>query len=250
MPYGLYISAAGANAQGERLKVLANNLANVDTVGFKRELAILQARHAEAIAQGEDSPGSGSINDVGGGVHVAETITDFSRGTLRHTNIDTDMAIDGKGFFLVEKEGEALLTRAGNFHFGNDGQLLTDQGYAVLSSDREPVVVDPRQPWRMNDRGVIEQAGTLIPLALVQPHSLGDLAKAGENLFAPLAQVSPVPADARRIVGGYLEQSTVRPALEMMELIETSRAYEANIRMIQSQDQMLGSLVSRALRPT
>ncbi len=68
MPYGLYISAEGALAQSQRMEVIANNLANLDTPGFKRELAVFQARYAEAIEQGRDYPGSGSINDVGGGV--------------------------------------------------------------------------------------------------------------------------------------------------------------------------------------
>jgi flagellar basal-body rod protein FlgF len=248
MPYGLYISAAGAHAQSERLQVLTNNLANVDTPGFKRELAVLQARHAEAIERGEDYAGSRSINDLGGGVRFAETVTDFSRGNLRRTGTRTDMAIDGDGFFLVEKDGEQLLTRAGNFQFSTDGRLLTQQGQAVLSTGGEPVRVDPRLPWRMNENGAIEQAGARVFLALVQPRSLGDLAKAGENLFNPLADVLPVPAGRRRILNGYLEQSTVKPAQEMMDLITTSRAYEANIRMIQNQDQMTGSLVNRVLR--
>ena len=103
MPYGMYISAAGADVQSRRLQVLSNNLANVDTPGFKRELAVLQSRHAEAIERGEDYPDSRSINDVGGGVRLAETVTDFGGATVRQTGIPTDMAIEGDGFFLVER---------------------------------------------------------------------------------------------------------------------------------------------------
>ena len=159
MPYGMYISAAGAHVQSERLRVLSNNLANVDTPGFKRELAVFQARHAEAIERGEDVPGSKSINDIGGGVHFAETVTDFHSGTVRNTGVDTDLAIEGDGFFLVEKDGQQLLTKAGNFHFNSDGRLLTDQGYAVLSADGQPLSVDPRVAWSVSDSGAIEQAG-------------------------------------------------------------------------------------------
>ena len=249
MPYGMYISAAGADVQSQRLQVLSNNLANVDTPGFKRELAVLQSRHAEAIERRQDSPSSRSINNVGGGVRVAETVTDFGGGTLRQTGIPTDMAIDGDGFFLVAKEGQQLLTRAGNFRLSPQGNLLTQQGHAVLSTKGQPVVLDPLQPWRLLEGGVLEQAGTRTQLALVKPRSLGDLVKAGENLFFSLAPAPPLPVPQRRLVGGYLEQSTVKPAQEMMELIETSRAFEANIRMIQNQDSIIGSLVSRALRP-
>ena len=224
MPYGMYISAAGAHVQSERLRVLSNNLANVDTPGFKRELAVFQARHAEAIERGEDVPGSKSINDLGGGVRFAETITDFNSGTVRNTGVDTDLAIEGDGFFLVEKDGQQLLTKAGNFHFSSDGRLLTDQGYAVLSADGQPLSVDPRMDWSVSDSGAIEQAGNKTYVALVKPRSLGDLAKAGSNLFSPLAPVVPVPLAERRVRQGMLEQSSVVPSLEMMELIETSRA--------------------------
>lgn len=249
MPYGLYISAAGAHVQSERLRVLTNNLANADTPGFKRELAVFQAQHAEAIARGEAQPGSGSINDIGGGVRFAETVTDFQPGSVRKTGADTDLAIEGEGFFLVEKDGQELLTRAGNFHFSADGRLLTDQGYAVLSADGQPLGVDPRVPWSVSDSGALQQAGTQTYLALVKPRSLGDLVKAGSNLFSPLAPVVPVPWAERRVLQGMLEQSGAVPYQEMTEMLETSRAFESNVRMIQNHDQMMGSLVNRVLRP-
>ena len=85
MPYGLYISAEGAYAQNKRMEVLANNLANAATTAFKRDQPIFQARLAEATARGLDFPGSRSINDLGGGVEVLGTVTDFSQGALEAT---------------------------------------------------------------------------------------------------------------------------------------------------------------------
>ncbi len=248
MPYGMYVSAAGAHSQSERLKILSHNLANVDTPGFKRELAVLQAQHAEAIEQGQAVAGTGTINDVGGGVSLIETVTDFGKGVFRRTGTSTDMAIDGEGFFQVAKEGKALLTRAGNFQFSSTGQLQTDKGFPVLSADGSSIFIDPQAPWSVSPDGIIKQAGLQIPLALVKPQSLGDLVRVGENMFSPLASVQPLAANERKVLGGYLEGSGVQPALEMMELIETSRAYEANVRMIQSQDRLIGSLVNRVLR--
>lgn len=248
MNHGMYISAAGAAAQSQRLQILSNNLANVDTPGFKRELAIFQARHAEAIERGEVAPGLGGIEDVGGGVALAETMTDFGSGAIRKTGVATDMAVEGEGFFLVQQGEEKYLTRAGNFHFSDDGLLKNEQGHSVLSADGDPVAVDPALPWRTLEDGSIEQQGEQTMLALVKPASLGDLVKVGENLFSPLAEVEDVEPAERGIKGGYLELSSVKPASEMMELIETSRAYEANIRLIQNQDQMLGSLLGRVLR--
>lgn len=125
---------------------------------------------------------------------------------------------------------------------------MTRQGHSVLSVEGQPIELDPTLPWNLFEDGTIDQVGLRIPVGLVKPRSLGDLAKAGENLFSPLADVFQVPAGQRRILRGYLEQSTVKPALQMMELIETSRAYEANIKMIQNQDNMIGSLINRMLR--
>jgi len=252
MPYGLYISAEGAHAQSTRLEVIANNLANVDTVGFKRELAVFQARYAEETERGQDYPGSGSINDLGGGVLVRQTKTDFSPGPLKHTGVPTDMAIQGEGFFLVEKDGESFLTRAGNFSINADGELVTQYGqrqYAVLTDAGTPVVIDPDNgPWQLMPSGAIRQAGTVQNLALVRPASLGDLVKTGENVFRPLADPQPLAANERSVAGGYLEMSGVQPTAEMIDLIEASRAVEANINMMQTQDEMLSGLVNRVMR--
>jgi flagellar basal-body rod protein FlgF len=244
----MYISAAGAQVQSQRLHVLANNLANVSTAGFKRELAVFQARHAEEIERGNAMAGDGSINDLGGGVNLAETVTDFSGGTLQQTGNPADLAIQGNGFFLVTKEGQPLLTRAGNFQIAPNGRLTTDEGHEVLASDRQPITIDPSAPWRMLSPGVLSQNGNSVPLALVQPDSLGQLRKYGESYFSPPAEIRDVPFSERRVVQGFLEQSSVQPTQEMMELIETSRAYEANIRMIQNHDHLLNALVNRVLR--
>lgn len=252
MPYGLYLSAEGAHAQATRLEVIAHNLANVDTVGFKRELALFQARYAEETERGDDYAGSGSINDVGGGVLVQQTKTDFSPGPLKRTGVPTDMAIRGEGFFVVEKEGETYLTRAGNFLLNGQGELVTQYGgeeYAVLTDAGTPVVVNPDVgPWELTATGAIRQAGTVQSLAVVQPASLGDLVRMGENVFKPLADPRPVAPEDRNVVGGYLEMSGVRPTTEMIELIEASRAVEANLNMVQAQDEMLSGLVTRLMR--
>jgi flagellar basal-body rod protein FlgF len=250
MPYGLYISAEGAVAQNRRMEVLSNNIANVETAGFKRQLAIFQARFSQAIEQGSDYSGSRTINDIGGGVMVRETKTDFSPGPLRRTGLETDVAIDGTGFFQVQKGDQTYLTRAGAFEITAEGQLTTPDGYSVLSPDGEPIAIEPG-PWNINGAGEIEQNGGVVgSLGLVRPPLLDQLEHVGENLFAlpPRVEAEPVPDEERQVRSGFVEQSGVRPALEMMDLIECSRAFEANTTMIKNQDQMLGNLISRALR--
>ncbi len=248
MPYGLYLSADGAHAQARRLEVIANNLANVDTVGFKRDVAIFQARYAEEIAQGLDVPGSGSINDVGGGTMVSQTRTDFSPGPLKRTGISTDVAIDGDGFFVVRKGEANYLTRAGNFRLTDRGELVTQQGYPVLSENGAPVVIDMAAgAFQITPDGVVRQRGAAVALALVRPDPNDTLVKAGENLFRTGAEPQPLPASQRRVAAGYLEMSGVRPMSEMVQLIEATRAIEANLQLMQAQDQMLSG-VNRLLR--
>ncbi|MBM3998981.1 MAG: flagellar hook-basal body protein [Planctomycetes bacterium] len=249
MSNGLYVSAAGAEVQSRRLQTLSNNLANVDTPGFKREIAILQSRHAEAIERGTVQPGSGRVEDVGGGVEFAETKTDFTRGVLRDTGIATDLALDDENaFFVVRRDDRELLTRAGNFAFSDDGALTTQEGYPVLGDDG-PIRIDPTLPWRIeNDGRVLQGNAETARLRIAVPASRGDLAHAGGNLFAPLAPVGSADGAARRVRPGFLEMSTVQATTEMMELIETSRAFETNIRMIQHHDQITGALVNRVLK--
>ena len=249
MPYGLYISADGAQAQLQRMEVIANNLANVETTGFKRELGIVQARYSEAAQQGLSTPGAGTIDDLGGGVQLAETKTDFSPGAIQLTGNPADLAIRGDGFFVVRKGDQEMLTRAGNFRLTSTGELVTQQGYPVLSDSRTPIAIRPDGgQWTINASGELRQDGTAQSLALVKPASLGDLSKSGENLFRPLADPQPLPAAECAVDSGSLEMSAVKPTTELIDMLETTRLVEANINMIQTQDQMLNGLISRIMK--
>lgn len=249
MPYGLYVSAAGANAQSHRLDVLSHNLANVNTPGFKPHLSVLKARHSAGIENGETQPGTGGIDDVGGGIAIQPTITQFSQGPIRATGVDTDFALNGEDtFFVVEREGQQMLTRAGNFIFNAQGQLVTESGDSVLGNGGNNIAIDPTLPYQITADGGIEQGGAKQLLMIGRPKEVGDLTRVGDNLYRPLGTVDPVAPEARKILSGHLEQSAIQPTAAMMELIEASRAYEANVRMIQNQDSVLGTLIGRVLR--
>jgi len=248
MPYGLYLSAEGAYAQSKRLEVISNNLANVDTVGFKRQLALLQSRYAEAIEEGLQAPDTGAIEDLGGGVRVRETATDFSPGPICRTDVPTDVAITGEGFFTVEKGDETLLTRAGNFQLTAQGQLITQQGYPVLSDLGVPVyILAENGPWQITEDGVVVQRGLAQRLGLVRPGSPDDLVRVGENLFRPSGETEPLAPEARHVAAEHLEDSGVKPALEMIAMIEAARILEANVNMMKTQDQIISGLVNRVL---
>jgi flagellar basal-body rod protein FlgF/flagellar basal-body rod protein FlgG len=248
MDYGLYVSAAGADTQSQRMEVLSHNMANVDTPGFKEELAVLEARPSRAVRDGIDVEGRRGINDLGSGVSLKKTITNFSEGLLKQTGSEWDMAIHGEGFFVVEKDGQEYLTRAGNFQVNAEGLLMTQQGLHVLSAAGTPIAIDLSLPAKLREDGFLAHSGGGEMLALKKPQSQGDLVRVGENLFRPLAPVEDVEPGQRNVKQGFLEMSDVRPTRTMMELIETSRMYETNVRMIQNHDQMTGSLISRVLR--
>jgi flagellar basal-body rod protein FlgF/flagellar basal-body rod protein FlgG len=249
MYYGLYMSAAGANAQSHKVEVLSNNLANVNTVGFKRELALLDARESEAIERGLASRGSGKLEDIGGGTRMNATWTDFSPGTMQLTQIPTDLAIDSPNtFFQVQHGKEKLLTRAGNFHISNEGVLVTASGDPVLAADSTPIQLDPGLPYRFLPGGVVEQAGERIEVGLLKAKDVSRLEKAGENYFRAGRGAGITAADERLVKSGYLEMSSVNPVDEMVELIAASRAYEANVRIIQQHDTATSELISRMLK--
>ena len=251
MQYGLYVSAAGAEVQNRRLQAIAHNLANVDTTAFKRQLAVVQARANAAVERGRAQVGSNKLSDVSGGVELVTTLTDFSRGTLRRTGIPSDLALPAPDmFFVVERDGANLLTRAGNFTFTADGMLVDGHNNPVLG-DGGPIRIDPALPWNFTPDGSIEQAGAPVArLRLVSPRSLADLVRVGDNLYRPLAPVDMVDDAQRRVLVEHLEMSGVQPAAELMEMIEASRAFETNARLLQHQDQLTGTLINRLLRGT
>jgi flagellar basal body rod protein FlgG len=250
MYYGLYMSAAGAHAQSQRVEVLSNNLANVDTVGFKKELALLEARDAEEVERGLAQRGSRTITDVGGGIRMPSTATSYGVGAFRQTNFRADFALeDPSHFFLVQRGNEKLLTRAGNFTLDVEGRLLTQAGDAVLASDEKPVQLDPLLPFRMLAGGILDQFGDQVEMGIVKPASRDELRKIGTNYFAPPGgKVELAPIEERRVRHGWQELSAVNPVQEMVEMIAAQRTYEANIRLIQEHDGATSSLIGRMLR--
>lgn len=155
----------------------------------------------------------------------------------------------GDGFFTVKKGNETFLTRAGNFEINSRGELVTPQGYAVLDESGGPVVINPEvKNWDISDTGAMRQPGNTQNLAIVKPAANESLVKYGDNLFRSTTRAESVPPAERRVASGCLEMSAVSPTLEMTAMIEASRYFEANVSMMKTQDQILGSLISRVLK--
>lgn len=254
MSYGLYISAEGAHAQNYRLETIANNIANVDTPGFKRELAMQQARHTQRILYGHDQTDSGSMNDISGGVLTAGTLTEIQKqGKSMATGEKTDFEIVGEGFFLAQhmETGEQFLTRAGHFQVLPDGQFVTHSGstaFAICDVNGQPITIDPTAHWEASDYGEILQADARVMLAVVVPNDYTTMVKQGKNMFKSEDGFTPLEMNKRKLKPGHLEGSAVDPAAEMVELIAASRMIETNLKMVQQQDDMSNGLINRLLR--
>ena len=213
MPYGLYLSAEGAYVQSQRLDVLANNMANVSHAGLQaRCVAVSIALCRSDSARSGACRGTRALDDIGGGVKVLATATDFSRGPLAPSKNDTDMAINGDAFFVVRHGNKDMLTRAGNFQLTAAGRLVTQDGDPVLSDDGNPIEIDPDAgPWQITPDGSVSQGGeTDRDWRWCGRGRWAILAKVGENLFAPLAPPRPVPDEERQVLWHQVEQSTVQ----------------------------------------
>jgi flagellar basal body rod protein FlgG len=149
---------------------------------------------------------------------------------------------------VIRRGDEQFLTRAGGFLFDAAGRLTTPAGDQVLGADNNPIQIDPSRPYEVNFDGTIQQEGARLMLMLARPSDLNNLTREGANLFRTQGDINDVPVGDRKLVAGHLEKSGVNPTTAMMELIEASRAYESNLRLIQHQDQAYGNLIGRVLR--
>ncbi len=248
MIYGLWQSAAGLQANRYRQDVIASNLANIDTVGFKRDLAVFSERAAAAREPfGDPTMSNRLLDSMSGGTFVAPTVTSFEQGAIRPTERPLDLALDGDGFFTVRDGRSTRYTRDGRFTVGPRGDLLTVAGgKPVLSDQGAPIRIPPGQAGsvRFSQDGTVWAGTTAIAkLGLADFADRSQLRKQGANLLAAPEGAKPQAASAT-VVSGAVENSTVDPVTTMVAMIEASRAYQFNATMISMQDSMLGRLVN------
>lgn len=247
MTYGLWLSTAGLQVNEYRQSVLANNLANADTVGFKHDLAVMQERPV-ASAGGDPRFAHRVLDGMTGGTWVRPTVHTFERGEFEQTGNPLDVAIDGDGFLSVSDGSETRFTRDGRMTVNPGGELVLTAGegrWRVLDDVGQPMVVDPTAGGtvEVSDDGTIRQGGAAIgTLGVVAFADRSQLSKVGGNLYRN-AGPQPAATDAR-VRSGHVERSTVNPVAGLAKMIEASRAYELNARMISMQDQTIGMAVT------
>ena len=259
---GWYIGASGMNAQQNRLDAISNNIANVDTAGFKKDIAVsksfseLLLSRTKADGQyvmGHDSYDTAPvIGKIGLGVETNELYTDFEQGSFKATETNTDLALSGQGFFAVETPNGERYTRNGNFMIGKEGILLTKDGYPVMG-ESGPVKLESDKIYVSQDGGIYSSAdNTFIDrIKIVRFDNERYLNKMGSSLYAATdisGESYIAEGDERpQVLQGYTETSNVNIVNEMVSMIEVNRAYEANQKSIQTEDAMADTLWSKVV---
>jgi flagellar basal-body rod protein FlgG len=253
----LYIAKTGLDAQQTQLDVVANNLANVGTTGFKRSRAVFEDLMYQNLrqvgGQTSDQTRLPSGLQVGTGVRVVATERIHAQGNLTKTDNPKDVAIQGNGFFQVlMPDGTTSYTRDGSFQGDANGQLVTASGYPV-----QPAITIPQNATSLTigRDGIVSvtqagstattQIGQLQLATFLNPTGLQSL---GENLYAETDasgapnQTNPAVNGAGTLSQGYIESSNVNVVEELVNMIATQRAYEINSKAVQTSDQMLQRL--------
>ncbi|MDA0832588.1 MAG: flagellar hook-basal body protein [Planctomycetota bacterium] len=247
---GIYLSAQGADVQTRRLDVVANNLANASTTGFKRDLALIQSHPPLAKINGKHSDPDAVKNAIGG-TTLAGIATDHRDGSLTDTGNSLDLALRGPGFFRVSNGSQQFLTRAGNFSMTAQGDVVTQSHGLNLQTSSGNSLNIPANIGKIvvDEEGRVTglTQGTLDPIPLgkldvVRPVSFENLQKHGEGLYLDDGSAESA-GNAVSVQQGFLEASGTRPMLEMIEMIETSRVLEMNVNSIKLQDESLGRLL-------
>jgi flagellar basal body rod protein FlgG len=242
MIYGMTLSAYGGLMQEFEQEVLANNIANMNTVGYRSDVPLFTHRPPS----GDRLPGGGErtmdlFHGIGGGPLLTEVHTLDRPGHVSATQRPLDLAIEGNGFFSVaDSQGEIFYTRAGDFQLASDGLLTTSDGkYRVMGEGFTDLQLPPGEEITISRDGQVSAGGRLVgTLAVVDFQDRLKLVKVGDNLYRHRGTPLPVEADGR-VLQGYLESSAVNAMEEMVRMIRAGRMYEMNLQMLRTQDQLL-----------
>ena len=253
----LSTAATGMAAQQLNVEVISNNIANMNTIGFKRQRAQFQDLLYQNVERaGAQTSAAGTIVptgiQIGAGVKTGSVYRITEQGSLSQTGNKLDVAVNGRGFFQVLlPSGETAYTRAGNFSKNQDGQLVTTQGYLVqpqvsIPQDATDITISPTGQVQVTQSGVV--APTVVgQLQLATFTNEAGLDAQGDNLFKESGASGAAVVGDPGAVGfgtlqqGYTEASNVDAVTEITSLINAQRAYEMNSKVVTSADQMLST---------
>lgn len=221
----IYILASGGSRAMEQLDTATNNIANVNTDGFKKLFI-------KEMSQRLDENG-GDANHLFVFPRFEQSVVDLSQGALKKSDSPLDFAIDGSGFFVVQQGDQKLLTRNGHFHLNQDGILVDSRGNEVLDIEDKPIKLNPKAPFSLTQDGKIYQKNKLV--AQLQIKNYDKIEPLGETYYKP---ASKEVATSFKLHQGFLEGSNINPVLQMSELIMAQRRFEMYSNIIKGLDQL------------
>lgn len=251
MVRGLYTSALGMTTQMNKLDIISNNIANVNTAGYKADGVITQSFSEELVKLMDSSEGkvsyknSQSVGKMSQGLFVDKIYTDFKNGSLKKTDASLDLAISGDGFFTVTdplRGEDERFTRDGSFTISKDGYLITKDGCYVKGQNGNIRV--PEGTIDISENGnIIVNSEIIDTLKMVSFEDNTKLRKQGAGLYSAISEDETIPFKGT-VEQGFIETSNVNSVKEMVEMISVSRLYEANQKMITTHDQTLSKAVN------
>lgn len=238
---GIYVAAAGMDVQQARTQVLANNIANLTTPGYRRDTVTFATFLGHALYRYEEGwPAPVGRHHLGAAVD--QVVTDYAPGPLVNTGNAHHVAIAGEGFFTVETAAGEAYTRDGTFSVDAEGYLVTAAGSRVLG-EGGPIQVNG--PFTIGPHGEVSAGGQVIDtLRITAFDNPAALTKNEGNTFTDPGGAGARPAAGYRVMQGWLEQANVDLAQEMTDLITATRAYQSAGRLLHAHDQLLGRLIN------
>ncbi|MBI4576433.1 MAG: flagellar hook-basal body protein [Planctomycetes bacterium] len=249
MIYGFYTSTVGGLVETTRQEVLANNLANANTPGFKRDYTIFRERATEA-QENQLSPFDVNqvLERIGGNLFLDRTPYEPTAGPLESTGLPLDVALDGPGWFAVGDGRGTYYTRNGEFTRNARGEMVNQDGLNVLDETGRPILLGDQQV-HIDEHGAIDSpAGPIARLGLYDAADPQDMRKRGDSLHVYEGQGQPRRVLAPVVRQGFLEKSNVEPVTEMVRMIDGMRAYEANMRLVREADRSLQRVLNELPR--
>lgn len=240
---GLYTAATSMQVQMNKMDVITNNMANADTIGYKKD-TMVQDSFKDRLAKRIDEIADTRIGRVNVGVGTSKVVTNFTQGNLKNTGGDLDVAIEGDGFLVVNTERGERYTRMGNLSLDATGRLIDANGDSVLDSEDNEIILPSGGKVVIATNGQISVEGERIAqLHIVNFEDLHYLEKEGEGLFKTLdgATEKEFTGSVRQ---GFTEGSNVNIVKEMVNMISLNRNYEANQKVIQTHDTLMDKAVN------
>ncbi|MBZ0272069.1 flagellar basal-body rod protein FlgF [bacterium] len=239
MTNGIYAAVLGARIEGTRLDVIANNVANAGTPGFRADRALFST-HLDFVSDDKFNKFRKTLDNVG---RYFQTASTFTSGPIQFTGREGDAAIEGEGYFVLQGPNGDIYTRAGNFRVDTDGTLRSASGFAVMG-EGGPITVDPTRDLSFGPDGAVFSGGEQVDrlrVAAFEDQRL--LRKAGGTGFTGDA-AAPKADPEFTVVNGALEGSNVNVMREMAGMVTTSRQYESYQRTIKMIDEVNGRATS------